>query len=103
MGHKLSTYNTIEMKGIDFLRSVYAATNLRIFSKEKASLADVLREIIRSRGENPGKYLKERMMGGRDLVSPEDEAEIYARAVCEMLRKELMRNDYSTPEPSNSY
>jgi len=102
MGHKLSTYNTIEMKGIDFLRSVYAATNLRIFPKEKASLADVLRE-IRSRGEDPGKYLKERMMGGRDLVSPEDEAEIYARAVWEMLRKELMRNDYSTPEPSNSY
>jgi hypothetical protein len=103
MGHKLSTYITVESKGINFMRNVYATANLCISPREEASPTDVLGEIIRSRGEDPGKYLKERMMGVRDLVSPEDEAEIYARAVWEMLRKELMRNDYSTPEPSNSY
>lgn len=58
MGHKLSTYLTVESKGMDFLRNVYAAANLRIWTKEKASLKDVLREIIRSSGEDPAKYLR---------------------------------------------
>ena len=90
MGHRLSTYNTIETKGIDFLRNIYATTNLRILPKEKASMADVLKEIIKSRGEDPAKYLKRRVIAGRDIVSGDDETEVYARAVWEMLRKELV-------------
>lgn len=101
MGHKLSTYLTVESKGIDFLRNVYSAANLRIYPKEKVGLKDVLREIIRSSGEDPAKYLRQEIMGGRDLIGEEEEAEIYARAVWEMLRKELVPSDYTTPERSN--
>ncbi|MGC9086947.1 MAG: tyrosine-type recombinase/integrase, partial [Thermoproteota archaeon] len=58
MGHKLSTYSDISMKGVEFLRQVYASANLRIKQEKKASLVDVLKEIIRSKGEDPSKYLK---------------------------------------------
>jgi integrase len=102
MGHKLSTYHDIQMKGIDFLRNVYAAANLRIYPKEKASLKDVLREIIISKGEDPAKYLRQEMMGGKDIVSQEDEVEIYAKAIWDMLRKELVPSNLSSPEQSNN-
>ena len=88
MGHKLSTYHDVRMKGIEFLRGVYAAANLRIFPKPKVTLVDVLKEIIRSRGEDPSKYLKEQVMAGRTILSEEEEAEIYARAIWEMLCRE---------------
>ena len=88
MGHKLSTYHDVQMKGVEFLRGVYASANLRIFQKPKTTLADVLKEIIRSRGEDPSKYLRESIMAGRMVLSEEEETEIYARAIWEMLRKE---------------
>jgi len=98
MGHKLSTYHDVEMKGVEFLRNVYAAANLRIYPKEKASLADVLKEIIRSRGEDPSKYLRTEIIPNADIITPEVEVDVYARAVWEMLRKEVLEGLISTPE-----
>ena len=68
MGHKLSTCHDVRMKGIEFLPSIYAAANLKIFQKQKITLADILKEIIRSRGEDPSKYLKEQIMAGRVVL-----------------------------------
>jgi len=81
MGHKIDAYQDVGMKGIEFLRTVYASANLRIFPKPKASLADVLKEIIRARGEDPSKYLKEEFIAGRTVITEEEEVEIYAKAV----------------------
>ncbi len=69
IGHKLSTYHDVRMKGVGFLRSVHAALNIGIFQKPKVTLVDVLKEIIRSRGENPSKCLKEHIMEGRAVIS----------------------------------
>ena len=91
MGHKRDTYNKIETKGVEFLRAIYASANLRIFPREK-TLADVLKEIIRARGEDPAKYLKEEVMSGRTKISEQEETEIYARAIWEMLRRDLLEN-----------
>lgn len=98
MGHKLSTYHDVEMKGIEFLRGVYAAANLRIHPKEKASLADVLKEIIRARGEDPSKYLRTEVIPNIDVITPEAEVEAYAHAIWEMLRKEVLEGLTFTPE-----
>ena len=92
MDYKLSTYHDARMKGIEFLRSIYAEANLRIFPKPKATLEDILREIIRARGEDPAKYLKEQIMAGKAMLTEEDKTEIYARAIWEMLQKEQMAN-----------
>jgi len=98
MGHKLSTYHDVQMKGIEFLRSIYATANLRIFPKPKTTLTDVLKEIIKARGEDPSKYLKEETIAGRTIISGKDEAEIYARAIWEMLRKEIVKSLNTIPE-----
>jgi hypothetical protein len=81
MGHKLSTYHYVGMKGIEFFRGVYAAANLRIQPKERASLADVLKEMIRARGEDPSRYLKAELGSAIDRITPENEPEAYARAI----------------------
>ncbi|RLG40230.1 MAG: hypothetical protein DRO05_06880 [Thermoproteota archaeon] len=91
------------MKGIEFLRSIYAAANLRIFQKQRITLADILKEIIRSRGEDPSKYLKEQIMAGRVVLSEEEKTEIYARAIWEMLRKEYMTNLRKIPEVTTCF
>jgi site-specific recombinase XerD len=57
MGHTLSTYHDIEMKGIEYLRGVYAASGLSIKPKTKTAKIDVLKEIIRSMDLNPEEIL----------------------------------------------
>ncbi len=103
MDYKLSTYHDARMKGIGFLRSIYAAANLRIFPKPKATLEDILREIIRARGEDPAKYLKEQIMAGKAILTEEDKTEIYARAIWEMLQREQMANAYLISPPAKEF
>jgi len=50
MGHKVSTYHDIQMKGIEFLRNVYAASGLSIRPKTRLSRIEALKEIIRAWG-----------------------------------------------------
>jgi len=57
MGHTVSTYNDIEMKGIEFLRGIYAAAGLSIKPKTRVSKIDALKEIIRAWGLNPDEIL----------------------------------------------
>jgi hypothetical protein len=90
------------MKGIEFLRSIYAASNLRIEAKEKASLADVLKELIRAHGEDASKYLKAEIASGTDVITPEGESEIYARAIWEMLRRDIVDSLSTSPEGHTS-
>ncbi len=61
MSYKLSTCHDVRMKGIEFLPSIYAAANLKIFQKQKITLADILKEIIRSRGKILQNTLKSRL------------------------------------------
>ena len=51
MGHKLSTYHDVRMKRIELLRGIYASADLKIFPKQRTTLEDILKEIIRARGE----------------------------------------------------
>jgi len=103
MGYKLSTYHDVQMKGVEFLREVYASANLRIFQKPKATLADILKEIIKAKGEDPSKYLREEIMAGRASISEEEEVEIYARALWEMLRKEILGDLNTTPGAGSKF
>ena len=57
MGHTLDTYHDIQMKGIEFLRNIYAASGLSIRPKTKVSKVETLKEIIRAWGLNPEKIL----------------------------------------------
>ncbi|MDG6223868.1 MAG: hypothetical protein QCH99_11495 [Candidatus Bathyarchaeota archaeon] len=57
LGHTISTYHDIKMKGIEFLRGVYAASGLSIRPKTRVSKIDALKEIIRAWGLNPEEIL----------------------------------------------
>ena len=57
MGHTISTYHDIKMKGMDFLRGIYNASGLSIKPKTRLSKIDALKEIIRAWGLNPEEIL----------------------------------------------
>jgi len=57
MGHTISTYHDIKMKGIEFLRGIYVASGLSIKPKTRTSKIDALKEIIRAWGLNPEEIL----------------------------------------------
>jgi hypothetical protein len=57
MGHTISTYDDIDMKGIEFLRGIYATAGLNIEPKTRVSKIDALKEIIRAWGLNPEELL----------------------------------------------
>ena len=57
MGHTISTYHDIKMKGIEFLRGIYLASGLSIKPKTRVSKIDTLKEIIRAWGMNPEEIL----------------------------------------------
>jgi hypothetical protein len=57
MGHILSTYYDIEMKGIKFLRNVYAASSVSIRPETQASKLKHLKEEVRAWSLNPEEVL----------------------------------------------
>lgn len=77
MGHTISTYNDIKMKGIDFLRNLYATSGLSIKPKTKISKIDQLKIIIEAWGMNPNEILSREVLSKpnrtRLIVDPERE------------------------------
>ncbi|MFH0896468.1 MAG: hypothetical protein V1850_00260 [Candidatus Bathyarchaeota archaeon] len=57
MGHKLSTYNDMQMKGIEFLRGHYNGSGLSVRPKTKLSKIDQLKIIIEAWGMDANKIL----------------------------------------------
>jgi site-specific recombinase XerD len=57
MGHTISTYHDIKMKGIEFLRGVYMSSGMGIRPKTRVSKIDALKELIRAWGLNPEEIL----------------------------------------------
>ena len=62
MGHTISTYHDIKMKGIEFLRGIYIASGLSIRPKTRISKIDALKEIIRAWGLNPEEILTKKAL-----------------------------------------
>jgi integrase len=50
MGHKISTYNDVKMKGVDFLRGKYAQADLRIKPKDKSDIYDFIEDLVKGKG-----------------------------------------------------
>ena len=57
MGHTVSTYNDVRMKGIEYLRGLYASSGLSIRPKTKLSKIDKLKMFAESLGLNPDEVL----------------------------------------------
>lgn len=97
MGHTLSTYHDIEMKGIEFLRNIYAASGLSIRPKTQASKIEVLKEMVRAWGLNPEEVLTREALTrpyatnvGPASYGEEEQVKSLSVALKEMMRKELL-------------
>jgi hypothetical protein len=93
MGHTISTYHDIKMKGIEFLRNVYAASGLSIKPKTKVTQIDMLKEIIRALGGNPERAMLEQAFSKphRTVVEAEEEGlNALQTLLRELMRKELL-------------
>jgi integrase len=95
MGHIQNTYHDIQMKGIEFLRNIYASSGLSIKPKIAVSKIDFLKEIIRAWGKNPEEYLTKKALTEphRTVIAPgyeESQVEMLSNALKEMMRKELI-------------
>jgi len=76
MGHTISTYHDIQMKGIEYLRGIYTASALSIKPKTRLSKIDALKEIIRAWGLNPEEILtKEALTRPNTTIITRDQLE----------------------------
>lgn len=92
MGHSISTYNDIKMKGIDFLRNLYASSDLSIRPKTKVSKLDKLKMYVESLGLNPSEVLSRDAlaMPHRSVIDPEQrKIEVLNQALKQEIIKEL--------------
>jgi hypothetical protein len=103
MGHTISTYHDIEMKGIEFLRGVYARSGLCIKPKTKPSRIEMLKEMVRALGLNPEEILtKEALaMPHRTVVMAdrdESQIETLMKALKQKLKQELAETTMPAPK-----
>lgn len=86
------------MKGIEFLRNIYAASGLSIRPKTRLSKIETLKEIIRAWGMNPEEILTREAMlqPHRTIISnsltdaDNSEVQTLSAALKDMMRKELL-------------
>jgi integrase len=103
MGHTVSTYHDIQMKGIEYLRGVYASSGLSIKPKARVSKIDALKEIIRAWGLNPEEILtRDALTRPNATVISNDQNELHQMqqlglALKHQLLKEI-REDQNTRE-----
>jgi len=96
MGHSVSTYHDIQMKGVEFLRGIYVASGLSIRPKTTFRKIDALKEIIRAWGMNPEELLTKKALATphRTVVSPQDTEQKQitelSEALRNIIRKELL-------------
>jgi len=88
MGHTIDVYHDIQMKGIDYLRNIYAASGLCIAPKTQTTKMDALKEIIRAWGLNPEEILtKEAMiMPHRTVIGQQDLENNQMKILCNALK-----------------
>jgi len=94
MGHTVDTYHDIQMKGVEFLRNVYAASGLSIKPKTRVSKIDALKEIIRAWGLNPEQVLTREALtqGAATYINAADRENRDLQALSRTL-KDLIRRE----------
>lgn len=96
MGHTVDTYHDIQMKGVEFLRGIYAASGLSIRPKTKVSKIDALKEIIRAWGLNPEQILtREALTQGAATVTDAADHENHTLQVLSRTLRDLIRQEAS--------
>ena len=105
MGHTIDTYNDIQMKGVEFLRSIYAAKDFSIRPKPKLSPLDQAKIFCRGMGLDPEKVLVKDAFAEphRVCVSPGEfenrQVQILTSAGKDKLKEEILAEVQSLKSP----
>jgi len=97
MGHTISTYHDIEMKGIDFLRSIYQASGLSIRPKTTAGKIETLKEILRAWGLNPEEILSRQALT-TPYQTPHTQVETLSKELRDTLRRDILQDNQTTEQ-----
>lgn len=92
MGHTVSTYNDIHMKGVEFLRNLYAQSGLSIRPKTKFSKIEQLKLVVEAWGMNPNEILSREALSTpyRTVIDPEQaQIAVLNQALKSAILKEL--------------
>jgi integrase len=103
MGRAISTYHYIQMKGIEFLRGIYAASALCIKPKTKPSRIETLKEMVRAFGLNPEEALTREAlsMPNRTVITEfkttcENQLDTLLKALRQKLKEQLLEKPITT-------
>jgi site-specific recombinase XerD len=103
MGHTISTYHDIRMKGIEFLRGIYIASSLSIRPKTRVNKIDALKEIIRAWGLNPEEVLtREALSQPHRTVIDQSQLEQLQLAQLTTALKQQMLKEIRETQPEKS-
>jgi len=97
MGHVVDTYHDVQVKGVELLRGVYAASGLGIRPKTEVSKIEMLRQVAKSFGLDPERILTKEPQAypHRTYASPigkdEDHARTLTAALREAVKKDILR------------
>ena len=93
MGHKVSTYHDVKMKGVEFLRNIYHAAGLSVRPMTQVSKIDALKEIIRAWGMNPEEILTKEALSSPNAAyaDPGARENDQIRALSAALRDQMKR------------
>jgi len=91
MGHTISTYHDIKMKGVEFLRNIYASSGLSIKPKTRIGKLEVLKEFARLLGLNPEEiFVREALSKPwRTVMAPNEIADEHIAILQEKIRSLL--------------
>ena len=101
MGHKVSTYHDVKMKGVEFLRNIYHAAGLGVRPRTRVSKIDALKEIIRAWGMNPEEILTRQALSSPNAAYTDSSAREndQLRALSIALRDQMKREILEGEEP----
>jgi len=102
MGHKISTYHDVQMKGVEFLRNIHAASGISVKPRSQVNRIEMLKEVIRAWGLNPEKILAKDALTepARIYLTPYERERHQLQALTaplkEAIREELLPDGHKT-------
>jgi len=93
IGHAIATYYDIQIKGVEFLRNICAASGLSIRPKIRISKIDALKQVIRVWGLTPEKTLTREACSSphRTTVNPKEQENTQLKILRQALKDKLTR------------
>ena len=103
MGHTISTYHDIRMKGIEYLRSVYVSSGLSIKPKTRLNKLEALKEMIRAWGLNPEQVMSREALA-QSNTTVIDRAQLEQSQLAQLtsvLKQQMIKEIYESQGPKS--